>query len=67
MIVDYALPKNNIGRFLIHHFVNLYEGKYYSAIIKPDLEASVRKTGIEIKGELRVLLGAGGILKGIKI
>jgi hypothetical protein len=52
---------------LIYHFVNLYEGNYYSAFIKSDLEALLRKTGIEIKDELPVFLGAGKILKGIKI
>ena len=67
VIVDYALPKNKIGRFLIYHFVNLYEGIYYSAFIKSDLQALLGKTGVEIKGELPVLLGAGKILKGSKI
>ncbi len=66
VIVDYGLPENKFGKFLIYHFVNLYEGKYYSAFIKSDLEALLRKTGIEIKEELPVLLGAGKILKGIK-
>ena len=67
VIVDYALPKNKIGGFLIYHFVNLYEGKYYATFIKSDLEALLRKTGIEIKEQFRVLFGAGKILKGIKI
>jgi demethylmenaquinone methyltransferase/2-methoxy-6-polyprenyl-1,4-benzoquinol methylase len=67
VIIDYALPENRIRRFLIYHFVNLYEGKYYSKFIKSDLEALLKKTGIEIKEELSVLLGAGKILKGIKI
>jgi len=68
VIIDYALPKKNKARrFLIYHFINLYEGKYYSAFIKSDLETLLRKTGIEIKEELPVLLGAGKILKGIKI
>lgn len=67
VIVDYALPKNKIGRFLIYQFVKLYEGKYYSRFIKSDLQALLRNTGIEIKEELAVLLGAGKILKGIKI
>jgi len=66
VIVDYGLPENTFGKFLIYHFVNLYEGKYYSAFIKSDLEAFLEKTGIEIKEELPVLLGAGKILKGIK-
>jgi ubiquinone/menaquinone biosynthesis C-methylase UbiE len=68
VIVDYALPKENkMGRLLIYHFINLYEGKYYSAFIKSDLEALLKKTGVEIKEELPVLLGAGRVLKGIKI
>ncbi len=67
VIVDYALPRNKIRRFLIYHFVNLYEGKYYSPFIKSDLDALLGKTGVEIKGELPVLLGAGKILKGLKI
>jgi len=67
VIVDYSLPKNRFGKFLIYHFVKLYEGKYYSKFIKSDLYELLRRTGIEIKEELRVMLGAGKILKGIKI
>ncbi|MBI3931154.1 MAG: methyltransferase domain-containing protein [Chloroflexi bacterium] len=67
MIVDYALPKNKIGRFLIYRFVKLYEGEHYSKFIKSDFEALLRKSGIKIKGELLVLLGAGRILKGIRV
>ncbi len=67
MIIDYALPKNKISRFLIYHFIKLYESEYYSEFIKSDFEALVRKSSIEIKEELLVLLGAGRILKGIKI
>ena len=66
VIVDYALPENKIGRFLIYRFVRLYEREYYSRFIKSDLEALLRKSGIEIKEELRVLLGAGRVLKGIR-
>ncbi|MBI4303242.1 MAG: methyltransferase domain-containing protein [Chloroflexi bacterium] len=67
VIVDYALPRNRLGRFLIYRFVRLYEREYYSRFIKSDVEALLRKSGIEIKEELRVLLGAGRILKGIKV
>ncbi|MBI2486384.1 MAG: class I SAM-dependent methyltransferase [Deltaproteobacteria bacterium] len=67
VIIDYALPKNGVRRFLIYHFVKLYEGKYYLEFIKSDLEALLRKSGIEIKEELPVLLGAGRILKGIRM
>lgn len=67
VIVDYALPKNKVGRFLIYHFVKAYEGKYYSKFIKSDLEVLLGRTGIKVEEELPVPLGAGKILKGIKI
>lgn len=67
VIVDYGLPSNRLGRFLIYHFVRLYERYYYSGFIRSDIEGLLRKSGIEIKQELRVLLGAGRILKGIKV
>ena len=67
VIVDYALPGNKIGRFLIYNFIKLYEGKYYIEFIKSDLEGLLRKSGIDQKGEISVLLGAGRVLKGLKI
>ena len=66
VIVDYGLPKGKVGKFLVYHFVKLYEGEYYSRFIKSDLVALLRKTGIEIMEELPVLLGAVRILKGTK-
>jgi len=66
IIVDYALPKDRkISRFLIYNFVKLYE-PYYPEFIKSNFEALVRKSGIGIKEELSVLLGAGRMIKGIK-
>ena len=67
VIVDYALPENKVCRLLIYYFVKRYEGKYYLEFIKSDLEALLRKTGVKIEGELPILLGAGRILKGLKI
>lgn len=67
VIVDYALPENRIGRFLVYHFVKTYESEYYSKFIKSDLEALLRKSGIEIKEELPVLHGAGRIIKGVRM
>ncbi len=67
VIIDYALPKNGIGRFLIYHLVRLYEGKNYSKFIKSDVEALLGKTRIEVKEELPILLGAGRILKGLRV
>lgn len=61
------LPKNEIKRFFIYHFIKFYEGKYYLEFRKSDLEGLLRKKGIEIKAELPALLGAAKILKGIKM
>ncbi len=47
--------------------VKLYEGKYYLEFIESDLDALLRKAGIEIKEEIPILFGAGRILKGIRI
>ena len=67
VIVDYALPENKVGRFLIYHLVSFYEGEYYRKFIASDLEVLLGETGIEIKEQLPILLGAGRILKGIKV
>ena len=67
IIVDYALPENRIGRFLVYHFVKIYEKEYYSKFIKSDLEALLGKSGIKIKEKLPVLLGAGRILIGVNL
>ena len=67
VIVDYALPENKVGRFLIYRLVSFYEGEYYRKFIASDLEVLLGETGIEIKQQLPILLGAGRILKGIKV
>lgn len=67
LIVDYALPENRIWRFLVYHFVRLYERYYYPEFIKSDLDAVLRRLGIGIKEKQSVLLGTGRIIKGIKI
>jgi len=67
VIVDYDLPRDKISRALIYRLITLYEGEYYKEFIASDLEALIGKTGIEITGKLSVLLGAGRILKGIKV
>jgi demethylmenaquinone methyltransferase/2-methoxy-6-polyprenyl-1,4-benzoquinol methylase len=66
VVIDYALPENKIGRFLIYHFIKLYEGKYYREFIKSGLEALLEKSGITVREKLPLLLGAARIVKGIK-
>ena len=64
VIADYGLPRNKLGRFLVYHFVKLYE-KYYPEFIKSDFEALLRGSGVEIQQWRSVLLGAGRIWRGI--
>ncbi|MBM2831713.1 MAG: 2-heptaprenyl-1,4-naphthoquinone methyltransferase [Dehalococcoidia bacterium] len=63
VVVDYGLPQNRIGRFLIRRFVSLYEGKYYQGFIRADLRALLGSAGIAIKEERRAVLGAARIVK----
>lgn len=64
VIVDYDLPKNRIGKFLIYHFIALYEPEYYKKFIKSDLEALLNKNSIDNIEKDTVLHGVGRILKG---
>ena len=64
VIVDYALPENQIWRFLIYNLIKLIEGEHYVKYMKSDLKATIEQAGIAINGELRILLGGGRIIKG---
>jgi len=67
VLVDYALPVNKIGKYLIYYTVKSYESKYYPEFVKSDIRALLRKLEIQIEKEQSVLLGAGRIFKGIKM
>jgi len=67
LIVDYGLPKNRLGRWLIYRLVRLYEATYYREFIQSDLQGLLRQTGIEIVQERPALLGAAKIIKGLKL
>ena len=66
VIVDYDLPRNKVGRYLIYNFVRLYEGKYYSRFIKSNIEATLMKSGIKVSEAHPALLRTVRILKGVK-
>src|SRR5574341_365185 len=66
VIVDYGLPRNGPGRFLIYRLVGSYEGEYYHPFIQRDLRALLMQAGIEVTQEVSTLLGAARILKGKK-
>lgn len=65
LIVDYDLPKNKVGKFLIYHFIAFIEAEYYKTFIKSDLEALLNKNRIKIVEKETVMHGVGRILKGI--
>ncbi len=65
MIIDYDLPEKKLKRFLIYHFINSFDSKYYPEFITSDFEEMIKKSGIEIKDKRSVLFGVGRVLKGI--
>lgn len=67
VIVDYDLPENRLGRWLIYRLTQLYEGPYYSEFIRSDLHNLLRKFGVELDQQLKVMLGAGRIWTGKKV
>ena len=62
--IDFDLPGNKVGRFLIYNFLRLFEGEHYVKYVKSDLKKSIEKAGIVITGEIPVLLGGARIIKG---
>ena len=66
VVIDFGLPENKIGRFLIYNFVRAFEGDHYVKFMRSDLIASIEKTGIALDGELEILLGGGRIIRGTK-
>ena len=60
-VVDYALPRSKLARFLAYNFVSLYEGEYYAGFVQSSLTAMLREAGTEPEQELPVLIGAGRV------
>ena len=65
VIVDYGLPDNKLGRYLIYQVVRSYETKYYVQFIKSELEDLLRGLQIEIDRQAKIMLGTVRILRGI--
>jgi demethylmenaquinone methyltransferase/2-methoxy-6-polyprenyl-1,4-benzoquinol methylase len=65
VIVDYALPRNRVVKYLVYRFVGSYESRYYPQFIGSDLKALVRRCGIEIEKDVSVMFGSARILKAI--
>jgi ubiquinone/menaquinone biosynthesis C-methylase UbiE len=62
-IVDYALPKNKIVRYLAYRIIKSHETKYYPEFINSDLGALLIKYKIKIEKEVSLMLGCAKILK----
>jgi demethylmenaquinone methyltransferase/2-methoxy-6-polyprenyl-1,4-benzoquinol methylase len=62
VVVDYALPRNAVGRWLVFHLVKLYERDHYAEFVRADLPALLRRMGLEPLAEQRALLGAARIV-----
>ena len=67
VIVDFALPLNRIGKYLVYDLVKAPMGKHFVEFTHSDLEGLLKESGIEMREERRVILGAVRILKGIKV
>jgi ubiquinone/menaquinone biosynthesis C-methylase UbiE len=63
--VDYGLPGNKLGRYMIYQVVRSYETRYYREFIKSELEDLLRGLQIEIDGQAKIMLGTVRILRGI--
>ena len=66
LIVDYSVPVNVIGRFLVYGLIKLYEGPYYEGFIRSELRVVLAATGVTVTGEQAALLGAARIWRGQK-
>ena len=64
LVVDYALPRNRVGRSLIYRLVTLYEGETYREFVRADLRLLLSRAGISLTGERGAVLGAARLWKG---
>ncbi|MBN1161512.1 MAG: methyltransferase domain-containing protein [Dehalococcoidales bacterium] len=63
---DYALPKNGLVRYCAYRFIRWFESKYYPEFIDNNLHGLLKKAGIRIEAERKILFGAGVIIRGAK-
>ena len=66
VIVDFALPLNKIGKYLVYDLVRVPMGKHFVEFTHSDLEGLLKESGIEKREERRAIFGGVRILRGIK-
>lgn len=50
VIIDYALPRGGIHKFLFYHLVRLYESEYFPEFIQTDLHQTIKEAGLRFNG-----------------
>ena len=63
VIVDHSLPEGGFMRTFIYQLTKIYEARYYPDFINSDLIALLKRYGIEVEEEVRLMLGGVRILK----
>jgi len=66
VVVDYALPRNRVWRWLVYNVVKLYERDSYADFVHADLAAVLAREGISIRAEHRALLGTARVVLGVR-
>lgn len=64
IVVDYALPKKPISRWLAYHFIKLYEADEYARFVKSDLKSLFEPAGLVISDQHPALGGSVAITIG---
>jgi len=67
VIVDFALPLNRIGKFLVYDLVKAPMGKHFVEFTHSDLEGLLKASGIEAREECWVILGGVKMVRGLKV
>lgn len=66
VVVDFVLPRSRVWRWLVYHAVKLFERDHYPDFVHSDLAALLAGSGISVRDEHRVLLGAVGVVIGMR-
>ena len=67
VVVDYALPRNALARWLIYHVVKLYERDHYADFVRSDVRALLRDAGVEVQAQQAALGGLANIFSGSRL
>ena len=66
VIVDYGLPENRVGRWLVYHLIKAYEGQYFVDFIRTNLDDLLRAAGLVVTKRHTGLLGVARAIVAVK-